>query len=301
MNKIKSYFSRKFKYLLTIISPKLNTAIVFLWTHKKYPNFRNPKSFHEKLCYLKLYSYPKNQLAIKCSDKVRVREYVNECKLGNLLNEMIAIYKDPKEINWNDLPNRFVIKWNFGSTFNIICENKFSFNSKKSIIQLKKWKKRRSHLSSAEFHSRVIEKKLICEEYLDDAFEKSLVDYKAYCFNGEPKVILVIFNRFNNKKAVFMDPEWNVIGTSKNYNNTKFLPKKPNNLDVFLNAARILSKPFDFVRVDFYYTTKGWKFGELTFTPGGSVTASSIDVNGKNMGELLKITDLTLGEQTGIK
>src|SRR5699024_11452900 len=140
--------------------------------------------------------------------------------------------------------------------------------------------KNKPYLSDSEMHYQHIEPKLICEKYLARDEEELPVDYKIYCFNGVPKTILVMEDREKETKGVFMTPEWDFISYISKYQKPKTIPKKPKSLETMLEAASNLSKPFPFVRVDFFEYEKQAIFGELTFTPAGSVSLATTKIDG---------------------
>lgn len=109
---------------LTILSPTLNTKVTFLISKGTPLNLRNPKTLDEKISWLKLYKYRKNQLVTQCADKYEVRRYVSDKGLSNILNDLYFTYKSPKKIRLDDLPDKFAMKWNMGAGGNFICKDK---------------------------------------------------------------------------------------------------------------------------------------------------------------------------------
>ncbi len=277
----------------TLISPKLNVYLTYWQKFRKLPNFKSPKTFQEKLLYLKLYNYIDNPRVIQCADKIRVREYVEEKGYGYLLNDIIGIYDSVEEIPWEELPNQFALKWNFGATYNIICDDKSKINIEAAKAKLKKWGKTKYWLPYAEMQYAKCSKKMLCEKYLDTSQGFLPYDYKLYCFNGEVKAILFIMDRDQEKKGGFFTPDWEYIGLpGSEYKDFKELPEKPYSLDTMLECATVLSKEFPFVRVDFYQCGKRAIFGEMTFTPAAGLYVSQIDINGVSMGDMLNLESL---------
>lgn len=291
MNNIKNVlrpFIDFFYSSLTNISPVLNTQVRYFRHRKCFANLSNPKTFTEKLSWLKLYKYNNDKLVKICADKLLVRSYLKKCGLQSLLNDVYAVYREPEEINWDKLPESFVLKWNFGSGYNYICKNKKEININEVTSLLKKWGRKKYWLLYSELQYQVDTKYIICEQYLDN--DKELLDYKIYCFNGCPKAILVISRENKDKKrAVFMDIDWNVISDVKDKYKYTFMPDKPLSLNDMIKAAKVLSKPFPFVRIDFYEWKGQSIFGEMTFTPSAGILPAETMINGKSMGELLRI------------
>ncbi len=291
LKKTVMFFREQYFKLLTVISPELNTKARYKSIVGKKLNLKNPSTFKEKLLWLKLKNYIRNPLAVQCADKYMVRDYVKDCGYEGILNELLYVYDSPEQIVWEDLPQQFALKWNFGAGYNIICSDKDKLDEQEVKNRLKKWRKIKCWLSHAEMQYKYIDKKIICEKYLASPDGKLPVDYKVYCFNGKAKAILVIADRGCEKsRAVFMSEKWEYIGTSSKYDaiTADDIPK-PECLEEMVKAAEDLSAPFPFVRADFYEVDKKLIFGELTFTPAAGIYTSEIDINGISMGELLDI------------
>ena len=276
--------------LLTIISPKLNTEARFKSIFGRKPDLNNPQTFNEKLIWLKIYKYMNNSLVNKCADKLRVREYVDECGVGYILNNLFGVYKHARNIPWDKLPNRFVLKWNFGAGFNIVCKDKSHINIKKVVKQLNKWERVKYWLPYSEMQYKGTKKRIICEEYLEDTENPGVIpDYKVYCFHGHPKAIFVMHDRGNDIKSEFFDIDWNLLENTQKYLTPEHVTPKPNCLREMLDIAEKLSEPFPFVRCDFYVVNNKLYFGELTFTPAGCLFTSTTKIDGNDMGTLLHV------------
>jgi hypothetical protein len=255
---------RYFFCCLTLISPSLNSRIIYRKTFGRKLNLDKPELFNEKLMWLKLNTYNKNPIVTKCADKYLVREYVKDHGCEEILNDILYIYNSPKDINWDVLPNKFALKWNFGSGFNLICEDKTKLDIKKSNILLNKWGRRKYHLPFSEMQYKYINKKVICEPFLESKSNKVPDDYKIYCFNGVPKIILYCTNRERSVEKYFFDLNWNILDITNS--NEDFI-KRPDSLDKMIEYSKKLSVGFPFVRVDFYEVNGQPIFGEMTFTP----------------------------------
>ncbi len=290
--KYKEKLSVLFYRILSLVSPTLNTKIRYWKTFKMRLDLDNPKSFKEKLLTLKLKRYIKDPLVIKCADKYTVREYIKEQGCENILIPLLASYENANEIDWTNLPNSFVIKWNFGCGFNIICTDKSKLNIVETTKKLNYWKKDKSYLDYSEMQYAKAPKRIIIEKYLKPQNGELPADYKVYCFNGVPRAILYMQDRGNiNMTATFFDENWNYLcetGKSK-YKSDRNI-EKPSCLKEIINTSKKLSMPFEFVRIDYYVINDNLYFGEMTFTPAGCISTSECIVNNKNMGELLDIS-----------
>ena len=138
-------------------------------------------------------------------------------------------------------------------------------------------------------HYKKIDKKIICEKYLEDDKESVIPDYKVYCFNGIPKAILVMHNRGYGIKSEFFDVNWNKLENTNKYKDVDYNTEKPKCLNDLIEYSRILSHDFPFVRCDFYIVNGKVIFGELTFTPAGGLFVSQTLIDGKNMADYLLI------------
>lgn len=283
--------------VITMISPELNTRLLFWQKFGRRLDLEDPKTLNEKILFLKLRSYEDDSLIKQCADKYAVRDYVTELGLEKILIPLLASYDKPEEVEWGKLPERFVIKWNFGCGFNLICRDKEKFNIEESKKMLTKWGKTKYHLSHSEMQYKNVPKKIIIEEYLmSDNGAPLPDDYKFYCFNGKVIYILVCANRrYKGTHAVadyvFFDRDWNVMPYSEYaiQNKDNIHISKPRLLDEAIKIAEKLSNPFDFVRTDLYIMDNKIYFGELTFTPAGGMDTDlySGDIE---MGNLLHIT-----------
>lgn len=276
---------------LSLISPEKVSRIRYKNVFGTEPDLENPKTFNEKLMWLKLNTYAKDPLVSQCSDKYAVREYVEQCGLGHTLNELIGVWDRAADIEWDRLPNRFAIKCNHGCGYNLICQDKSAFDTKKAAAQLDAWMKDDFWKEYAEVHYRTIPKKIICEKYLEGKKDALPVDYKIYCFHGKP----VYIGNFIERDLVtddilrgYFDLDWKPSDVFR-YEMQPELFERPKSLEQMLEYAEILAKPFPFVRVDFYEVDGKIYFGELTFTPTGCLATYYTDEAQVKLGELLHV------------
>ncbi|MBQ3182934.1 MAG: glycosyl transferase [Clostridia bacterium] len=274
----------------TIISPTINTKLRYRYLFGKKLNLKDPRTFNEKLLWLKLKKYNRDPLVIKCADKYLVREYVEDCGCKDILNDLIGAWDSVDEIPWEELPQKFVLKWNFGAGMNIICEDKNKLDRDEVFAKLKKWRKNKCWLSHSEMQYKYMPRKIVCERFLKAEGESSIPDYKVYCFHGVPKAILVMHDRGHGElKTEFFDAGWNLLENTGKYNAPSEKTPRPGCLNKLLEISGDLSKPFPFVRCDLYVIKDKIYFGELTFTPAGGLYTSQTKVDGKEMADLLSI------------
>lgn len=292
-----NWFSRWFKRGLTLVSPELNTRVVYRTKFKKSIDLKCPKSLDEKIQWLKLNTYKGNPLVNQCADKYRVRDYVKECGCGEILNELYGVYDSVDEVPWEDLPNQFVLKWNFGCGQNLIVFDKSKLDIEAAKRKLKKWYRIRNtfYLTYSELQYRGIPPKLICEKLIETENGSLPVDYKLYCFNGVPHCVLVCSKRGEMEHGAqyyFFDKDWNLLRYNKRGKEAPvdFTLPRPKGIEQVFDYASKLSKPFPFVRADFYLENEKVTFGELTFTPCGGFDVNRLPETQKKFGEMVDIT-----------
>ena len=223
------------------------------------------KYFGEKIQWLKLYGGLEKYNDYV--DKYLVRNYITNTIGENHLIPLLGVYDKPDEIEYDKLPNQFVLKINNGSTMNIIVSDKTKINVKKINNKLKKWLKNDYSKIKKEYQYKNIKRRIICEQYIVDK-NNELIDYKFFCFDGEPLFVKADLDRFTEHKVDFYDMQWNYINMQEvPFKNSKERIKKPQNFESMVEIAKKLSKKFQFVRVDLYNVDGKIYFGELTFTP----------------------------------
>lgn len=290
--KLKKILGANIYSIATYISPYFNTQLRFFKLTGKFADLKNPKTFSEKLSWLKLNYYSSNPLVKKCADKYKVREYVSESGFEDILNPLLGIYNNTNEINWSLLPNQFVLKWNHGCGYNILCDNKYKFDEKSVKKQLDRWQKKKYWPIYAEKQYDIDKKIIICERYMQSQHEYGLLDYKLYCFHGKVRAILVISRAgTDGNKAIFMTPTWEILSDIPTRYKKTITPDKPVSLKEMIHIAEKLSKPFPFVRVDLYEYESKPVFGEMTFTPATGILPSETDIDGKSMGEYINLDE----------
>ncbi|MGY3749283.1 ATP-grasp fold amidoligase family protein [Vagococcus acidifermentans] len=268
---------RKIKYkiivLLTHIFPEeLLTKIAYRLKMKKKLNLRNPSSFNEKLQWLKI-NWQRRVIS-DCADKLLVRDYVIKKNLKHTLIELYAVYKNVDDIDWKNLPEKYVIKTTNSCGTNIIVRDSKSIDIKSTKSLLKTWLSEDYGREHLEFQYSKIDPSIIIEEFIESDLPLPQ-DYKFFCFNGIPKFILCIDERdlgTGKKKKGFYNLEWEYLDYIDEKKSTVLKnAKRPENLDDMIQAAKILSEDFPFVRVDLYSEKGRVIFGELTFTPMGGM------------------------------
>ena len=235
----------------------------------RWPNLKNPKFFSEKIQWMKLYG--RNDVYMKLVDKYSVREYIEQQIGDEYLVPLLGVWESPEEINWDDLPEKFVMKTVNGSHTNIICTNKSELDIKDAVKKLHKWQNsNQTFFYGREWAYKNVKPRIIAEKYIESSSINGLVDYKFMCFSGIADHVMLCSDRLSgHTKFDHFDKEWNFlryqyVDFNKPDNYTILKPEK---IDEMFSIAEKLSKPFPFVRVDLYCENNKIYFGELTFYP----------------------------------
>jgi hypothetical protein len=243
--------------------------LIYKLTFRKKLDLKNPKTFNEKIQWLKLYD--RNPEYSMMVDKYRVRDYVQD-KIGEeYLIPLLVVWDNLDKIEFSKLPKRFVLKCNHDSGSIVICKDKAEFDEDAARKKLKKHLKQGTFRYGREWPYKDIKPCIIAEQYMENSEGSgNLVDYKIYNFNGIPRVILVCQDRFNGSglREDFYTEKWEHIPVSRpNHPNSEKEIEKPKKLEEMLDLSRKLSKNISFVRTDFYIIQDKVYFGEMTFFP----------------------------------
>ncbi len=275
--------------LMTKVSPEINFYYRYYRLNKKFPNIKNPTSLEEKLIKLQVENYLDNKEIPKLVDKYQVKNELEKIGLGDLIIKNLSVIDDLSGLEFDLLPTKFILKMNFGAGMNYICKDKEKLDYTTFFKTVSKWYNSEPWLVSGELQYSKYKKRIIIEELLEMDESDVLVDYKVYCFNGKPKAILVMHDRFDCVKAEFFDENWKFLGNPSKYEAPDNITKSPLCLKQMINVAEQLSENFPFVRCDFYIHNEKLYFGELTFSPAGCVGLAEISINGSSMGSILEL------------
>lgn len=273
MKKIVAYLRFMYYNWLGKRNPKLLCEIRFKEFFGREINWDDPQDINEKINWLKFNS--DTSLWTRLADKYAVREYVKSKGYGENMAKLYGKWDDANQIDWDTLPNKFVMKLNNGSGDAVICADKDKLNKQKIITYFNHKIKKGFGYVSAEPHYLAIKPCIIAEELLDVTKQpiktSSLIDYKIWCFNGKPECIWACYNRTKESvKVDVYDLEWNCHPEyseyTEYYQKADMLIPKPKSLDKMLQMAASLSEGFPQVRVDLYEVNDKPYFGEMTFT-----------------------------------
>lgn len=264
--------------MLNFLSDK--TCLRLLWWAETGTrlNLNNPIGFNEKLQWLKVYDHRPEYT--KYVDKVLVRDYVKKTIGEKYLVPIIGVFDHPEQIDFNLLPEKFVIKCNHNSGGGMcVCTDKSTINTKMIRDKLNKELRKNFYYENREWPYKNVVPKLLCEEFIIDKnpmnTSGTLIDYKFHCFNGEPKFLYVGTDDISSGtkgelKLSFLDLNWETPPFYRSdHEPIQTEIKKPDCLDEMIDIARKLSKGIPFVRVDLYWVNNQILFSEMTFFPGG--------------------------------
>lgn len=271
MKKLLKLRSLIFKY-----SPRLYYRIYFL-KKGKILRINNPVNINDLIIHGIIY-HSESRLRINLTDKIKVREYVKDKGLSDILVPLISIYHSVDDIDLDQLPDKFALKANHGSGFNLILDKSESINLEIIKTIANNWISKSLPIEfDFEPHYQYIEPKLYAEIYIDDFSEdKFPIDYKLFCIYGKPLFIQTVIRYYDDyrrlkHKCDTYDLDWKRL----NYVKQEYLVdnevSEPKNLELMINYAESLSENLDFARVDLYNIEGKIFFGEITFTPGAGV------------------------------
>jgi len=276
-----------FNFLSDITFLKLKYRLIF----KKNLNLNNPKTFNEKLQWLKLYDRKKEYISMV--DKYEVKKYVTE-KIGQeYVIETFGIYNNWNEINFEKIPNKFVIKCTHDSGGVIICKDKSCFNYGEAKEKINKFLKRNYYWNGREWPYKNIKPRIIIEKYMEDNKTEELRDYKFFCYHGKVKFFKIDYDRQVCHKANYYDVNGNIMPFYEKSYPAEFSRKieLPINLKKMIELAEKLSSNHTFLRVDFYEMNSKIYFGELTFYPASGFGKFEPEEWDERIGKLINLNN----------
>lgn len=259
-------------------------------------DLKNPKTFSEKLQWLKLYD--RKSEYVKMVDKYAAKEYVAGIIGDEYIIPTLGVWDRPEYIDWDSLPDKFVLKCTHDSGDLVICKDKSKLDKKAAIKKLNHGLKQNYFKVWREWPYKNVLKRIIAEMFIDPPPEHDdLPDYKFFCFNGEPKYCQVISGRNKEMRIDFFDHDWNhqQFHEPKDFSFAEVEPTKPYNYERMWEMARELAKDKAFSRIDFYDIGSQVYFGEITFYPTGGLGGFAPEDFDKIIGEMIKLP----GEKVG--
>ena len=226
-------------------------------------NLNNPRTFNEKLQWLKLYD--RKPEYTRMVDKYEVKKYVSERIGEEYIIPTLGVWDKFEDIDFDSLPEQFVLKCTHDSQSIVICKNKNELDYKTSMNKLNRCLKNNGYNYGREWPYKNVTPRIIAEKYLDDNSGDAIQDFKFFCFGGEPKIMYVSRDKSKEPRTDFFDMDFNHLNMRMRDKNSDILPEKPKMFEQMKALATILSKGIPHVSVDFYCIEEKIYFGELTF------------------------------------
>ena len=290
-NKLKRALVSPFRGLVKCVSKKAYISYQYKYiTHHKL-DWKGLNRYTEKLQYLRLYVYPKDDLVSKCAGRVGVREYVKEAGFDDILIKIYGVFDKFEDIDFDKLPNQFAMKCSHGCAMNYICFDKSKIDHEELKKKFKKWLKTNYGKKTVELHYAKIKPQIIVEELmLENA--KLPTEYKIHVFNGVAKNLYVVTSRGVDIRYNNYYIDWTPFDGSQfnGWKKTDYPLKKPSNFEEMVKVAEALASKFPFVRVDLYNINGKIYFSEMTFTPAKGTLILDDDQCDYEMGEWLDIS-----------
>lgn len=257
----------KLKKMLNKLPDKVFLQLMYLVKIKKILSLKNPKTFNEKLQWLKLYD--RKDIYTTMVDKYEAKKFVSDLIGEEYIIPTLGVYNNFDEINFEELPNQFVIKCTHDSGGLVIVRDKLKFDLNEAKKKIENSLKNNFYYAYREWPYKNVKPRIIVEKYIEDKNQKDLRDYKFFCFDGEPKIMYLSEGLENHETAgiSFYDMDFNLTDCKRSdYRTIAYTPEKPKNFEKMKELASILSKDIPHLRVDFYEIDGKILFGELTFT-----------------------------------
>ncbi|MEM6865892.1 MAG: ATP-grasp fold amidoligase family protein [Bacteroidota bacterium] len=284
---------KKMKFLP---APFYMKAYYEYYTGKKL-NLDDPKDFNAKIQWLKVFYRP--MILSRLVDKYEVREYVIQTVGEKYLNELIGVYDKPFQVDFDKLPEKFVLKATHGYHFNLLVKDKNQLNRKRARYLMYKWlSKNQYKRGGLEWAYKHAKPRLIVEKYLEEIGKEDINDYKFFCFDGVPQLLHVDIDRGTKHSRAYYDMDWNKLPIK--HDSIAFIEgetKKPENFDEMVEVASKLAGKFPYVRVDLYNLNNKIVFGEMTFYPADGRLEFIPEKYNRILGDYLEIPEIPEGEK----
>lgn len=252
-------------------------------------DLENPKTFNEKLQWLKLHD--RNPEYTKMVDKYEAKEYVANIIGKEYIIPTLGVWDKFDDIDFDALPNEFVLKPTHTSGNVFICKDKSKIDYKKLKKQVNKWLKRDYYRIHREWPYKNVKPRIIAEKYMENFNDEELKDYKLMCFNGKVKFAFTCTDRYSEDglKVTFFDLNWHKLPFERHYSSSNKYIEEPKNYEFMKKLAEELSQDIPFVRVDFYEINGKIYFGELTFYPGAGFEEFNPEIWDQKIGDMLEL------------
>lgn len=281
-----------FRKLSRLIPDRIYLQIVYFRHFKKFIDFDNPKTFNEKIQWLKL-NYRKEEYT-NLVDKYRVKQYITKLIGEEYVIPTLGVWKNVDDIDFKSLPEKFVLKCNNDSGGIVICKNKKDFDEVKAKSFLKERLKNNGYWYRREWPYKNVKPCIIAEKYMEDSISKDLKDYKFFCFNGSMEFFDIDIDRFIEHRSNYYDRNGNFLPFGKTYCPPDYTKKieMPKNLDKMIELAETISHNTVLSRIDFYEIDGQVYFGEITFYPGSGFSPFTDEKWDYKLGDMIDLPNI---------
>ena len=281
-----------FRKLSRLIPDRIYLQIVYFKHFRRFINFNNPKTFNEKIQWLKL-NY-RNEEYTKLVDKYRVKQYITKLIGEEYAIPTLGVWNNVDDIDFKSLPEKFVLKCNNDSGGIVICKNKKDFDEAKAKSFLKERLKNNGYWYGREWPYKNVKPCIIAEKYMEDSISKDLKDYKFFCFNGSMEFFDIDIDRFIEHRANYYDRNGNFLPFGKTYCPPDYTKKieMPKNLDKMIELAETISHNTVLSRIDFYEIDGQVYFGEITFYPGSGFSPFTDEKWDYKLGDMIDLPNI---------
>lgn len=281
-----------FRKLTRLIPDRIYLQIVYFKHFRRFINFNNPKTFNEKIQWLKL-NY-RNEEYTKLVDKYRVKQYITKLIGEEYVIPTLGVWNNVDDIDFKSLPEKFVLKCNNDSGGIVICKNKKDFDEAKAKSFLKERLKNNGYWYGREWPYKNVKPCIIAEKYMEDSISKDIKDYKFFCFNGSMEFFDIDIDRFIEHRANYYDRNGNFLPFGKTYCPPDYTKKieMPKNLDKMIELAETISHNTVLSRIDFYEIDGQVYFGEITFYPGSGFSPFTDEKWDYKLGDMIDLPNI---------
>lgn len=281
-----------FRKLSRLIPDRIYLQIVYFKHFRRFINFNNPKTFNEKIQWLKL-NY-RNEEYTKLVDKYRVKQYITKLIGKEYVIPTLGVWNNVDDIDFKSLPEKFVLKCNNDSGGIVICKNKKDFDEAKAKSFLKERLKNNGYWYGREWPYKNVKPCIIAEKYMEDSISKDIKDYKFFCFNGSMEFFDIDIDRFIEHRANYYDRNGNFLPFGKTYCPPDYTKKieMPKNLDKMIELAETISHNTVLSRIDFYEIDGQVYFGEITFYPGSGFSPFTDEKWDYKLGDMIDLPNI---------
>lgn len=274
----------------SLIPDSVYTRLKFKKNLHRWPDLKNPKTFNEKLCWLKLNH--REPLMSVMVDKAEAKRYVAGIIGDGYIIPTYGLWSSAEDIDFDSLPQKFVMKGTHDSGRVIVCEDKSSLDIAAARKEMQRSLDRDFYAITREWPYKNVPHRIIAEQFIQQS-DGGLNDYKFFCFNGHADSVMVCIDRnIGAPKFYFFDRDWNLLRLNKRGAAAPegFTLPKPEGIEKMFEIASTLSKGQPFVRVDLYNVDGKIYFGELTFYPDGGVDPNILLSTDEHWGKLLDLS-----------